>query len=250
MSRVVWITGASSGIGAALARALAARGDAVAASARSVEKLERLAAEHHGVRAYPCDVRDAAAVSATAASIRERLGEIDVAVLNAGVGLAERAGGFRAAEFESLLRVNLMGVAHGLEAVLPAMSARRQGRIVVVASLAGYRGLPNAAYYCASKAALIALCESLRFDAERSGVVLQVVNPGFVRTPMTDRNRFKMPMLMEVDDAAARIVRGMAGERFEITFPRRFALALNLARCLPYPLFFALVKRVTGHGTR
>lgn len=248
MTQVVWITGAGKGIGRALALAMARAGAAVAASARTAADLESLAAEAGaaGGRIVPfaLDVTDAAATAAVVAAVERQLGPIGQAVLNAGTHLPVTAAAFSADPFRQLVEINLMGTVHGLAALVPRFVARRAGRIAVVASLAGYRGLPSAAAYGASKAALIALCEALRPDLERHGVVLQVINPGFVRTPLTDRNDFPMPFLIEADAAARRIVAGLRGDRFEIAFPRRFALLLKLLRCLPYPLYFAATRRL------
>jgi NAD(P)-dependent dehydrogenase (short-subunit alcohol dehydrogenase family) len=248
MTQVVWITGAGKGIGRALALAMARGGAAVAASARTAADLESLAAEAGvaGGRIVPfaLDVTDAAATAAVVAAVDRQLGPIGQAVLNAGTHLPVTAAAFSADPFRQLIETNLMGAVHGLAALVPRFVARRAGRIAVVASLAGYRGLPSAAAYGASKAALIALCEALRPDLERHGVVLQVINPGFVRTPLTDRNDFPMPFLIEADAAARRIVAGLRGDRFEIAFPRRFALLLKLLRCLPYPLYFAATRRL------
>ena len=138
-----------------------------------------------------------------------------------------------------------MGAVNGLAAVLPRFIARRAGHVAVVSSVAGYRGLPSASAYGPTKAALINLCESLKPDLDRFGVKISVVNPGFVRTPLTDRNPFPMPFLMEVDDAAARLAAGLDTGKFEITFPRRFTYLVKLARILPYGLYFRLVKRAT-----
>ena len=128
--------------------------------------------------------------------------------------------------------------------LLPRLIARRAGHVAVVASVAGYRGLPSAAGYGASKAALINLCEALKPELDGCGVRLSLINPGFVRTPLTDRNPFPMPFLMDADDAAERLVRGLESGRFETTFPRRFTWGLKLLRCLPYALYFPLTRRL------
>jgi short-subunit dehydrogenase len=133
-----------------------------------------------------------------------------------------------------------------LEALLPAYLAARRGHIAVVASVAGYRGLPTGAAYGATKAALVNLCEALKFDLDRAGVKLQLVNPGFVKTPLTDQNEFRMPALMPVEKAVARMIAGLESERFEITFPRRFTWQMKLLRLLPYPFYFAVTRRRTG----
>jgi NAD(P)-dependent dehydrogenase (short-subunit alcohol dehydrogenase family) len=248
--RVVWITGASSGIGRALALRLARGGDRVAISARRADELHGVARGPAGaaLHPFPLDVTDLAAASGTVGAIEQRLGPIDVAVLAAGTHHPVAAEDFSAGDLARLQAVNLQGVANCLEPLIRRMSARRSGRIAIVSSLAGYRGLPSAAYYGASKAGLINLAEALKFDLDRAGVALQLINPGFVRTPLTDRNRFRMPFLIEPEDAAERIARGLGSQRFEIAFPRRLAVVLKLMRCLPYPLYFRLAAWRTGRS--
>jgi NAD(P)-dependent dehydrogenase (short-subunit alcohol dehydrogenase family) len=251
--KTAWITGASTGIGRELALALARRGVTVAASARSREGLESLAAEAgaaaNGTRilATPLDVADRAAVKTAAeAAIRVFRGAPDLAVLNAGTYLPMSAADFDAERFRAHVEVNLMGTVHMLEALLPAYLDARRGHIAIVSSIAGYRGLPTAAAYGATKAALINLAESLKYDLDRAGVKLQLVDPGFVKTPLTDKNDFKMPFLMAVDAAVERMIAGFQSNRFEITFPRRFTWQLKLLRLLPYRLYFAITRRRTG----
>ena len=247
--KTAWITGASSGIGRALALALAREGVVVAASARSRGALEALATEAGSGRILPTplDVADRDAVKAAAeAAIRVLRGPPDLAVLNAGTYLPMTAAGFDAARFRTQVEVNLMGTVHMLEALLPAYLAARKGHIAIVSSVAGYRGLPTSAAYGATKAALSNLAESLKYDLDRAGVKLQLVNPGFVKTPLTDKNDFKMPFLMPVDKAVARMIAGLQTNRFEITFPRRFTWQMKLLRVLPYRLYFAVTRRRTG----
>ncbi len=240
-----WVTGASSGLGRALALRLARAGWRVAVSARRVSELETLAAEAGGgIHAYPLDVTDAAATAATVEAIERELGPIALAVLNAGTHQPMPAREFSAETVERLLRLNVFGAVHAMEALLPRMRTRGRGQLAVVASVAGYRGLPTAAAYGASKAAMINMLESLRPELEGEGVLLQVVNPGFVRTPLTDRNPFPMPMLMEVADAAAALHRGLGTTRFEIVFPRLFCWLVKLYRVLPYALALALARRM------
>lgn len=251
--KTAWITGASSGIGRELALALARRGVAVAASARSRAALESIAAAagaevgNARILPTPLDVTDRAAVRAAAeAASRVFRGPPDLAVLNAGTFEPMTAADFDAGRFRAQLEVNLMGTVHMLEALLPAYLDARRGHIAIVSSVAGYRGLPTGAAYGATKAALINLAESLKFDCDRAGVKLQLVNPGFVQTPLTDRNEFRMPFLMPVEKAVARMIAGLQGNRFEITFPRRFTWQLKLLRALPYRLYFAVARRRTG----
>jgi NAD(P)-dependent dehydrogenase (short-subunit alcohol dehydrogenase family) len=243
----VWITGASLGIGEALARRLAQDGADVIASARSADRLAALAAASGGrIVAEPLDVTDHAAVLAAVNRIEAERGPIDVAVLNAGSHQPVTAAEFTADGLRRLMELNVFGVASCLEALMPRMIARGRGRIAVVASVAGYRGLPTSAYYGATKAALINLAESLKFDLDRAGVTLQLIDPGFVRTPLTDKNDFPMPFLITAELAADRIAQGLKSGRFEIAFPSPFVLMLKLLRILPYALYFPLV----GRGTR
>jgi len=246
LAGVVWITGASSGIGRALALRLAQQGQRVVISARRADELAALAAAHPGIAAWPLDVTDAGAVAAAVPAIEAAYGAIALAVLNAGTHEPTPARDFRAAAVRRLVEVNLMGVVHCLDAALAAMRARGSGHIAVVASVAGYRGLPTAAGYGATKAALINLCEALKPECDALGIKLQLVNPGFVETPLTERNPFPMPFLIPVERAIDRLLAGLAGGAFEITFPRRFAFILKLLRLLPYRLYFPLIRRKTG----
>lgn len=239
----VWITGASTGIGRAIAERLADAGAKVAVSARSAEKLESLAALYPGVAAYPLDVTDAAAVQDTCRKIEGEMGPIDLVLFAAGTYAPVSLDRVDAHDFDAAMRVNYMGVVNGLSAILPRMRARRRGHVAWIASVAGYRGLPKAASYGPTKAALINLAESLKPDLERDGITTSIVNPGFVRTPLTAQNDFEMPFLIEPEDAAGRTIAGLAAGRFEIAFPRRFVAILKLARVLPYTLYFSLVRR-------
>jgi short-subunit dehydrogenase len=235
---VVWITGASSGIGLELARQLARAGSKVAISARSGDKLTEIAGMEPNLFAYPLDVTDGPATAATVASIEAKLGAIDLAVLNAGTWDPMGARNFSAERAAASMNINYVGLAHGIEAVLPRFLERKAGHLALVSSVAGYRGLPQAAAYAPSKAAVISLAEVLKPEAEKAGVVVSVVNPGFVRTPMTAVNTFPMPFLVEADDAARRIIAGLDKRKFEIAFPWQLVTLLKLARVLPYPAFF------------
>jgi NAD(P)-dependent dehydrogenase (short-subunit alcohol dehydrogenase family) len=246
MAEVTWITGASTGIGRALALRLARDGRRIVASARGRDKLDELAAEApEQIVPVSLDVTDHAAVQAAIARIEAEVGTIGTAVLNAGTHRPVDAAGFEAKGLRELLEINVMGAANCLEGLMPRMIARGSGHLAVVASVAGYRGLPTAAYYGSSKAALINMTESLKFDLDRAGVRIQLIDPGFVRTPLTDRNEFPMPFLVEVEDAAERIARGLARGGFEIAFPAPFVAMLKVLRILPYALYFPLVARGT-----
>lgn len=248
--KVAWVTGASSGIGRALALELAGRGVKVAATARREDELASLTSEAAArgavVEPFPGDVTDADAMTAVARSATERLGPIDLAVLNAGLFIPVRAAPFDAGAFRKTFDVNLGGTVNCLAAALPAMTARRSGRVLIVASVTAYGGLPSSAAYGATKAALNNMAESLKFDLDNAGVSIQVANPGFVDTPATRKNPFKMPALIPAEEAAREIVRGIERGGFEITFPKRFTYVLKALRLLPYPLYFRLVAKATG----
>ncbi len=246
MSRIAWVTGAGKGLGRSVVKSLLARGWTIAVSARNERDLLTLAEEAAGgaIISFPLDVTSEQAVVETAAAIEERIGPLDLVILNAGTHQPLNAREFAVEPFRTLVETNIMGVVHGLAAVLPRMIARRAGHIVVVSSVAGYRGLPTASAYGATKAALTNMCEALKPQLDREGVRITVVSPGFIRTPLTDKNPFKMPFLMEPDAAAERLVRGLDSGRFEITFPRRLTWLLKVLRCLPYALYFPLVRNL------
>jgi len=244
--RIAWVTGAGKGIGRQLALRLAEEGWIVAASSRTEADLKDLeaACPSHLIRGFPLDVTQAADTEEVVQQIETALGPLDLVVLNAGTHLPMPASEFSTAIFRRLVDTNLMGTVHGLSTIIPPMIARKSGRILVVASLAGYRGLPTAAAYGATKAALINMCEALRPELGKKGVVLQLINPGFVKTPLTDKNKFSMPYLMPVEAAVEAIMRGLRSEKFEIAFPGRFAFLMKVLRCLPDPIFFALTTRM------
>ncbi|MCR9255183.1 MAG: SDR family NAD(P)-dependent oxidoreductase [Alphaproteobacteria bacterium] len=244
--RHVWITGASTGIGEALARKMAREGWTVTVSARSQDKLDALAEKQPGIVPHALDVTDLEAVRAGVKAIEEKTGPIDLAVLNAGTHEKDSMETFKAEEVRRIMELNYMGVVNCVDAVLPGMLERKSGHLALVASIAGWRGLPTAAAYGASKAAVIALAESLKFDGDRLGIKVQVVNPGFVKTPLTDLNEFKMPFLMEVEDAVEAFYNGLREDAFEITFPWKFAFIMRRFQRMPYSLFFRLISKGTG----
>ena len=242
----IWVTGASSGIGAALARELADRGARVAVSARRAGELAAVAGDRMVV--VPVDVTDRSGTVAAGQAVREALGGLDVAVLNAGTWSRFVVDPWDSRLFADHLQVNVLGTVHSLEAVVPAMLAAGHGRIVGVASVAGYRGIPGSEAYNAGKAALINLFESLRASLGHRGIVVQTVNPGFVRTPMTDRNRFPMPFLVEPAVAARTIADGIARDRAEIVFPLPMAVVMKVARLVPTRAWTALTGVLARRG--
>jgi short-subunit dehydrogenase len=240
--KVVWITGASTGIGREIALSLAASGAKVACSARSGDKLAELEAASPNIKAYPLDVTDLAASQATAASIVNDIGPIDLAILNAGVWLPMDAEHYDAETVTKGMSVNFTGVTNALSPLIPAMIARKSGHIAIVSSVAGYRGLPVAIAYAPTKAALISLAETLYPDLMDHNVKVTVINPGFVDTRMTKVNEFPMPFMIGVEDAADRIVKGLMKAPFEIVFPFRMKLLSKFTRLLPYWAYFGIIN--------
>jgi NAD(P)-dependent dehydrogenase (short-subunit alcohol dehydrogenase family) len=245
-----WVTGASSGIGRATALELARRGWTVIITARRLAELEAIAAGAGAgpgrIIAHPCDVTDRAGMSSLLETIETTHGPVALAFFNAGVAPYVKAGALDIDAFRQVVEINIMGVVHGLASLLERMGARGQGQAAVNASVAGYGGLPQAAAYGSSKAAMIHMCEALKFDCDNLGIRLQVVNPGFVDTPLTEKNTFPMPFMVPMDEAARRVVDGFESGGFEITFPRRLAWILKAINLLPYPAYFWLVAKATG----
>jgi short-subunit dehydrogenase len=245
------ITGASSGIGEGLAREFARRGDAVALLARRADLLESIASELKqrgaNVVAISCDVSDSAAVHA---AVRRAAGELggpfDLAIANAGVSIPMRGANFKLEDAERVIRVNVLGMMYLFDAVIPSMVERRSGHFVGVASVAGLRGLPTAAPYSASKAAMQTFLESVRVELAEHGVAVTTVNPGFVATPMTEKNRFRMPFLMDVSEAVPIIADGLYRRARVIEFPLPMSLAMRLVRLLPD----AIYDRITAPYSR
>ena len=248
--KTAWITGASQGIGRALALELSRQGVTVYASARREAVLEELARESqsHAGQIIPCplDTTDQTAVEEYFAKWQEENQLPDLIILNAGTHDPFGAEEFTAERVEKLWQTNLTGTVRCLDPSLRYALQRDAGQIAIMASVAGYRGLPTAAAYGASKAALINLAEALKMDLAGTGVDLRVINPGFVRTPLTDKNTFEMPALVEPEQAAEWIIKGLRSKRFEISFPARFVSVLKLLRCLPIAWYLPLVKKLTG----
>ncbi len=249
---LAWVTGASSGVGRAVALELARRGFKVAATARRDARLEQLAAEatdlEGRVLPYAGDITDPAGIATLFARIEAEQGAVALAFLNAGAAFDEAPGGLDGGALRRSLDLNFQGTVHCLVPLLAAMRARGRGQIAINASLAGYAGLPRGSAYGASKAALIHLAESLRFGLKPAGITIQLVSLGYVRTPLTDGNSHPMPFLMPVDAAAQRICDGFRGGGFEIVLPRRLAWPLKAINHLPYSLYFPLMEWIAGRA--
>lgn len=242
LGKRVWLVGASTGIGAALAQALAHRGARLALSARNADKLESL-----GIAAaliLPCDVTDAASIAAARAQLISAWHGIDLVVYLAGDYVPMRAVDFDLQKAEQVVAINFNGAMKLAACVLPDLQPGNG--IAFVASVAGYRGLPKALAYGPGKAALIHFAECLHLELAQGGIGIWVINPGFVATRLTARNDFSMPALLTPDQAAQEIIAGFASGNFEIHFPKRFTRIMKLLAHLPYAWSFPLIRRFTG----
>lgn len=243
--RTAWLVGASSGIGRATAERLHARGARVVVSARSAPALDEFVAAHAGSDSIALDVTDREAMRDAAARVVSVHGRLDMVVYCAATYAPMRAEGFDLEVALRHLQVNYVGALHLLDAVLPQLRRQRRGHLSLMASVAGYRGLPKALAYGPTKAALNNLAEILYLDLHDRGLGVSVINPGFVDTPMTAGNDFAMPALMQPDAAARAILAGWAAGRYEMHFPRRFTLLMKLLRHLGERSYFFAVRRVT-----
>jgi NAD(P)-dependent dehydrogenase (short-subunit alcohol dehydrogenase family) len=241
--KTVWLVGASSGIGLATAQALHGRGAQVVISARQAPLLEAFCAAHAGAVACPLDVTDAQAVQAAAGQLLDR-GPIDMVVYCAGHYKAQRGFDFTLEELLRHQQINYVGALNVMAATLPAILAHGSGHFSLVASVAGYRGLPKSLAYGPTKAALINLAESLYADVQPRGIGVSLVNPGFVQTPLTAQNRFHMPALITPDQAASAMLEGWRRGVFEIHYPKRFTRWMKLLGVLPYAAYLPLVVRM------
>ncbi len=250
----IWITGASTGIGEAATLRLAGEGRIIFATARSKEKLESLsmkAADLPGkIIPYQGDVTDAKRMREIVGAIQKDYGGLDTVLLNAGTYFADKEDQFTVDNFVKTFDVNVFGVANCLEPVLDVFQRQGYGHIAIVASVAGFRGLPKSLAYGPTKAALINMAEAMYMDFMPRGIKVQVINPGFIRTPLTDKNDFPMPMLMEVEDAAKVLVQGLKSDRFEINFPWMFCYLKKIIDLLPNKLYLNLIGAASSSQSR
>lgn len=250
---VAWVTGASSGIGRALSLQLASQGFNVVVTARDHEKLVLLQQAAPGpgkIIVLDGDVTDPRDMERIISAIEYEHGTMALAVLNAGVYIPVQGEDMHREDFEKTFAVNLHGTVNCLLPAVRHMKANGKGQIAIVSSVTGYGGMPTSAAYGASKAALINMAESLKFDLDKAGIRLQIVNPGFVATAATEKNDFPMPAQISAEQAADRIAAGLKSSGFEITFPRRFTYVLKLLNLLPYSPYFWLMNRATGWNKR
>jgi short-subunit dehydrogenase len=248
----VWLLGASTGIGAALAGLLLARGARVALSARRAERLVELAAAAGGgggggrVLVLPCDAADETSLRAAWGAMLAAWGGVDVALYVAGDYVPMRAWELDTAKARRMIDVNLVGAISFAACVVPQLLRQGNGQVGFVASVAGYRGLPKALIYGPTKAALINFAEALYLDLHPKGIGVRVINPGFVATPLTAQNDFAMPVLLTAEQAALATIAGFAGGAFEIHYPKRFTWVMKLLAHLPYRIYFPLVRLLSG----
>jgi short-subunit dehydrogenase len=239
--KVVMITGGSSGIGRGLALELGKRGARLGLLARRQDLLDELViqVESAGGKALalPVDVEDESAVNAAADHLRAEFGAIDVLIANAGIGGNTDAALLKGAEVAKVMRVNVIGVANCVAAVAPEMVARGRGQLVVISSLAAYRGLPKSAAYCASKAAVSIMFESFRLDLKPRGIDVTIIHPGFIKTPLTAGRHAQMPFLMELDDAVAKILKAIEKRKKSYAFPWQLATIVRLGLIMPNFLY-------------
>ncbi|HEV2827844.1 MAG TPA: SDR family NAD(P)-dependent oxidoreductase [Pyrinomonadaceae bacterium] len=235
--KVVMITGASSGIGRGLAIELARGGARVGLIARRADVVQEVVREIEAVGskaiALPADVQDAKSLSAAAEKLRKEFGPIDILIANAGIGPTRDAADIDAAEIAGVINVNVIGAANSAAAVIPEMVTRGSGQLVIISSLAAYRGLPKSAAYCASKAAVSAFFESLRLDLEPKGVDVTIIHPGFIKTPLTAGREAQMPFLMELDDAVKKMTRAIEKRRKRYSFPWQLASIVRAGMIMP-----------------
>ncbi len=233
------LTGASSGIGYALAHELAKRGYELALLARRVELLEQLSRELKTKSvAIACDVVDREAVARAVRDAEEKLGgTFDLVIANAGVSIPGHATKFNVHDSETVFRVNVLGMIYLFDAVIPSMLAKRSGHFAGVASVAGLRGLPTGATYSASKAAMQAFLEASRIELAPYDVAVSIINPGFVETPMTKKNKFPMPWMIKAEEAAVIIADGLERKQRVIEFPKPMSLLMRLVRQIPDPIY-------------
>lgn len=243
--RVAWVTGGGSGIGRSLAVRLAHEGWTVAISSRTFEDLSELAAEApSSIYAFPLDVTDAQACATAVVQIEATIGQINLAVLNAGTYTRDSALHFDVSAVRRTFEVNVMGTVHCLASIMPRMVERKSGHIAVVSSVSGYVGLPGAAAYGASKAALINMCEALQPELLAQNVHLSLVNPGFVDTALTKKNDFSMPFLISAETAVDHIMAGLKRRKFVIAFPWKMVVSMKFLAALPAPLRVAVTRRM------
>ena len=242
--KVIWITGASSGIGKAVAIKFAENGWTVAASARRENLLNELKEINENIHAFPLDVTDIDKCKLVATNIINQFRNIDICLFGTGMHDPKSEKKFNLEKVREIMEVNYFGTMNSINSIYDYFSEKKNGQISIISSVAGYRGLPAAGAYCASKAALTSFAESLNFDMQMKNVRVSLVSPGFIKTPMTDQNEFPMPMIKSPEFAANEIYKGLTKKKsFEIHFPKAFTFFLKFLQILPSSIYFKLVSK-------
>jgi short-subunit dehydrogenase len=246
--KTIWITGGSTGIGKALAVKFASKGWNVAVSARREELLNELSDQYENISAFPLDVTDKQKCVEVFDQIKKKYEDIDICFFSTGTWNPKKEKEIDVEQIEEVFKINFFGTVNTIKAVEQYFRDRKKGTITIVSSIAGYRGLPNSTGYGPSKSALNNLAESLYFDFKRYGVRVCLVSPGFIKTPMTDKNDFKMPFIKTTDYAANKIYDGLINKNvFEIHFPKSLTIILKILSFLPSKLYFSLVGQMTKY---
>ena len=245
-NKVIWITGGSSGIGKSLAYKFANEGWQVAISARRESLLKEISESNEKIKSFPLDVTDKVKCKEVFEQIKNYYGDLDICFFSTGTWSPKEEKDIDVEQIENVFKVNFFGTINSIKAVEGHFKNKKNGIITIVSSIAGYRGLPNTTGYGPSKSALISLAESLYLDFERYNVRVCLVCPGFIKTPMTDKNDFKMPFLKTSEFAADKIYDGLINKnQFEIHFPKELTLTLKFFKLLPNKIYFYLVKKLT-----
>ena len=243
MSKNIWITGASSGIGKALAIKFAREGWKVAASARRENLLKELNQENENIHPFPLDVTNIDQCKTVFENIVEKFKNIEISIFGTGIHDPKSEKKFNLDKIRKIMEVNYFGTMNSINAVYDYYNNKKSGQISIISSVAGYRGLPAAGAYCASKSALTSFAETLQFEMKRKNVRVSLISPGFIKTPMTDQNDFPMPMIKSPEFAAEQIYIGLIKKKgFEIHFPKAFTYFLKFLRILPNSIYFKLVE--------
>ena len=246
MSKNIWITGASSGIGRTTALKFANEGWKVAVSARRKELLEELSKENSNISSFPLDVTDRKSCIQVFEDILKKYSNIDLCILSTGTYDPKTEKEINLDEIENVFNVNFFGTLNCIKAVEKNLKNEKKGHIAIMSSVAGYRGLPNSSGYGPSKAALINLAESLYFDFKRYEVRVSLISPGFIKTPLTDKNKFKMPFIKSSQFAAEKIYNGLIkSNSFEITFPKELTILMKIFKILPNKIYLYLIRKTT-----
>jgi len=246
--KTIWITGGSTGIGKALAIKFASKGWNVAISARRIELLNELSNTYENISSFPLDVTDKTECKKVFDEIKNKFEDVDICFFSTGTWNPKKEKDIDIEQMEEVFKINFFGTVNSIKAVEQYFKDKKRGIITIVSSIAGYRGLPNSTGYGPSKSALNNLAESLYFDFKRSNVRICLVSPGFIKTPMTDKNNFKMPFLKTPEYAADQIYDGLVNKNvFEIHFPKTLTIILKLFSFLPSKIYFNLVGKLTKY---